>query len=129
MPWKNKEAEREYKRKYHQENKNKPEYRKHMKDNFLKYRENNRLKCNEVARRSHQNNRDTSLKYYEQNKIVLQSRCNLKTKKLTEPYMVKHLKKLGYNYNDIKQNPELISTHRIIIKTKRLWKQLQTSAI
>ncbi len=39
---------------------------------------------------------------------------------LTDVYMRKHLIKIGYTRQDIRKYPDLIETHRLIIKTKRL---------
>lgn len=120
MPWKNKEAEKEYKRNYHQKMKLDQKYRGGRKKNFLKWRKKNKEIVNEINKKSINKNKQKIHSRY-----IVWDRG--RTERLTESYMIKHLKKIGYNEPDIKRYPELIQTHRIIIKTKRLWKRSQTS--
>lgn len=126
MPWKNKDREREYKKLYHQKMKDVESYRETRKSHCAKWRRKNKLAVLSIEKRNREKNRDKRIEWYNKNKIILQGKCNLKTEALTESYMTKHLKKLGYYYDHIKNYPELLQTHRIIIKTKRLWKRSQT---
>lgn len=129
MPWKNKVAQKAYAKAYHQKRKDEADYRTYRKSNNKKWRENNRIVLNEYARKQHckPENKVKREKYLKENRLKLNATRRLHNENLTEWYMVKHLKKLGYSEADIKKYPELIKAHRIIIKTKRLWKKSRTS--
>lgn len=115
MPWKDMEAKKAYNKAYYEKNK-KNHYQK-TKHNSLKWRSENRLRCNLIAKKS-------ARKYKEKNRNKIRSYQRDLSKKrvneLTEIYLIKQLIKGGWTKEQIRLYPDLIQIKRLIIKMKRL---------
>lgn len=128
MPWKNKEAQKEYAHKYYLAHKddmysyaNNPKRREAVK----RFRQKNRLKVNAYERKRH--NPEKAKIQWDRNKEKHNAIGRSETELLSEKYIIKQLKKEGFTIEEIRQYPELIDTKRQIIKTKRLWNKSRTS--
>lgn len=113
-----------YRKAYYERNKErlKENYRRNSK----KWRDNNREFCAELHKEYYMDNRDEVLKRqkesYQRHKQKRHETTKKKIADLTDGYMKNYLIKLGYTRKDIRTYPDLIETHRILIKTKRLWR-------
>lgn len=118
-----------YRKRYYEENKDTMWSYERRKESHEKYRKSTKGK--ESNRRARANRieafREYNRDYYNENKPILNTKSRKKTELLTDGYMRKHLLKLGYTRQDIKKYPELVETHRLIIKIKRYEKHQGTS--
>lgn len=128
MPWKDKAKEAAYKKAYYEKRKDIWSYEA-RKGSAKKWREKNIDKIRAIGKERYWDNKPDELRkakaWREKNSEYVKSKDHKNTELLTDRYMRKHLLKLGYTRQHIRKHPELIETHRIIIKTKRLCKTLE----
>lgn len=126
MAYKDKDLQKKTRAAYHQKMKSDIEYQTKRRKVYLFYIKRHRLLTNKRARTWVASEKGQICK--ENYREISKKLEREYTENLTERYMKKHLKKLGYSTEDIKKYPELIDTYKLIIKTKRLCKS-QTSKI
>lgn len=128
MPIKDPEKRRERSRFYYHKNKT-PEKLKAIyersKPARYKYRKENRDKINAQIRKNY--NPIRAKKNYDKIKEKLNEKCRQQAEVLDNLYLIRQLRKDGFSLTEIKENPELMEIKKIILKTKRLCKQLETS--
>lgn len=117
MAWKNKEAEKAYKKKYYQANKVRLDAIN--VESHKKWREENRDELKLRSKDYYWDNKEDCLKYQKKHKAVANGKSRIRTLLLTDSYMRKHLVKLSYPRDKIRAFPELLDIHRQIIKIKR----------
>ena len=117
MPWKNKEAEKAYKKLYYEKTK-KGRYER-TKHNIYKWREKNTEKFKLLKREYYLDNKEKILEKQKLNYDKANAKSRENTKNLTDGYIKKHLIKLGFTRQQIRKNPKIIETQRLIILIKR----------
>lgn len=122
MPYKDKSKEKEFKRLRHQRLKNDPVYKAKRKSLQKKWQQNNKEKVNAIAKRGRVKNTENRRKWAQRNKEKLADQFNKKTKNLTDAYLNRRLKKMGYSEGDI--TSELRDRHRLVILKYRLIKTI-----
>ena len=129
MPYKDKNDPRliAYKKAYYE--KTKANRYSRVKHNIYKWRESNPEKYKIIKQEYY---KDNKMQILERQKISYlkhrEKRISyekLSSENLDDRYMKKHLLKIGYTRQDLRKNPELIESHKLIIKTKRLCKTSQ----
>lgn len=128
MPIKDPEKRREMNRFYYHKNKTpeklKARYQR-LKPAIDKYRKENKQKINEYSRKNYDPIR--AKKNRDKIKDKLNEKYRQQTEVLDKLYLIRRLRKDGFSLIEIKKNPEIMEIKKIILKTKRLCKQLETS--
>jgi hypothetical protein len=123
------EIQLEYRKKYREKNKEKirssssiyrQENKKKIKITYYEYYQLNKEKINKTCKIY----RDENIDYINKRAKKIN---NQRAGKLMDIYIINQLLKQGFTKDEIKSNSELIEVKRLIIKTKRLCKTLQTS--
>lgn len=113
-----------YRKAYYERTKNSPSRRASCRKATYKWRERHPEFYAELKKEYYNDNREDILKKQKQSyQKNIKKRHAYEKKKvadLTDCYMKKHLLKLGYTRQNIRKYPDLIETHKLIIKTKRL---------
>lgn len=126
MPYKDKNNPKNiaYKKAYYERTKQ-GRYER-IKHNIYKWRERHPEKYKQIKQEYYKDNKH---KILERQKISYQKHISKRhasekrhSEELSDRYIKKHLLKLGYTRKQIRKYPELLETHRILIKTKRLCK-------
>ena len=120
MPYKDKNNPKiiAYKAAYHQRMKDDPNHKAARKRAVRKYQKENRLSINNKTRDAYTPEKAKASR--DRYKETINANFKKKADELSELYMIRQLKKAGWTEQQLKENPEIISTQRIIIKTKRL---------
>ena len=117
MAFKCKEKEREYRKAYYEANK-KGAYQR-TKHNIYKWRERHPEKYATIKKEYYLDNKEKILENQKKNYDKHNKKSRENTKNLTDGYIKKHLLKLGFTRGQIRKNPQMIETQRLIIKIKR----------
>lgn len=126
MAYKDPKKAAEYRHQYYLKNKEKIWSYAVRRENHLLYRSKHKEKLSAYAKDRYWDNKDVlnekGKDWRIKNEAYVKSMDHKKTQELTDGYMRKHLLKLGYTRVQIKRHPELLESHRLIIKIKRLCK-------
>jgi hypothetical protein len=127
MAFKDKEKERAYKKSYYEKTKS-GRYQR-TKHNIYKWREKNKDFYKALVKEYYLDNRKEILKkqnvYRKENAEMIKLIDRIRTEKLDDRYMYKHLIKMGYTKQMIIKNPELVETYRTKLLLVRTIKSKQ----
>lgn len=125
MAYRDKEKQRLKHKEYYLKNKELWNYEK-RKSSHDKYRKKHSDKLKASGKERYWDNKEKRLqnvkKWRVDNEQYVKTKDKANTEELTDKYMRKHLLKLGYTRFQIRKYPDLLESHRLIIKIKRLCK-------